>query len=179
MNTIKIAIFATVLTITTVSASAANPCISYATEANAAIAKALAADSVRTFNDIYFNSKGAFVLNSDYSGQNYDFILKSYTLPASLGKKMYYRFTDATYKGIRNGTGAIVCSMRGEFSDGFSVNTDVRNFDIDHQMVYSREEANGGMTFVPAGLARWVIVLAISKTVVNDPTYKAEMAKFQ
>lgn len=174
----KLAMFAALL-LTSASALAANPCIPYATEANAAIAKALAADAIRTFNDIYFNKKGAFMLQADYSGENYDFILKSYTLPAGLEKKMYYKFTDATYKGFRNGTGAVVCSMRGEFSDGFSVGTDVRNFDINREMVYSREEPRGGATFVPAGLARWVIMSAIGKTVVNDPVYKAEMAKFR
>ncbi|MYN30296.1 hypothetical protein [Duganella levis] len=176
----KLALFAAGLSILSASAlGATNPCIPYATEANAAIAKALAADAVRTYNDIYFNRKGAFILKSDYSGENYDFILKSYTLPAGLGKKMYYRFTDAIFKGTRNDTGAIVCSMRGEYSDGFSVRTDVRNFDINHEIVYSREEPRGGTTFVPAGVARWVIMWAITKTVVNDPGYKAEMAKFQ
>ncbi|MYM96489.1 hypothetical protein [Duganella vulcania] len=179
MNKTKLAVFAAGLSILSASALAANPCIPYATEANAAIAKALAADAVRTYNDIYFNRKGAFILKSDYSGENYDFILKSYTLPAGLGKKMYYRFTDAVFKGTRNDTGAIVCSMRGEYSDGFSVRTDVRNFDINHEIVYSREEPRGGATFVPAGVARWVIMWAITKTVVNDPGYKAEMAKIQ
>src|SRR5476649_1332301 len=120
MNKTKLALFAAGLSIFSASALAAtNPCIPYATEANTAIAKALAADAVRTYNDTYFNRKGAFILKSDYSGQDYDFILKSYTLPAGLGKKMYYRFTDAVFKGTRNGTGAIVCSMQGEFSDGF------------------------------------------------------------
>jgi len=52
LNKAKLAVFATGLSILSASAfAAANPCIPYATEANAAIAKALAADAVRTYND--------------------------------------------------------------------------------------------------------------------------------
>jgi len=52
MNKTKLALFAAGLSLLSTSALAAtNPCIPYATEANTAIAKALAADAVRTYND--------------------------------------------------------------------------------------------------------------------------------
>jgi hypothetical protein len=169
------------------SAFASQNCGDYTAGANKAIAKYIATVGTGTYKDLYFDRKGNFTLDKEEAQSvHIDFVIKSYKLPADAIKKVYYRFTDATTKGVRTGTGRLVCSFRGEYSDGITTGSDVRNFDVDAtsdtsnvSMIYSPNEPRGGTKFSAGAIAQWAINSAISKVIVTDPEYQAQMAKLR
>jgi hypothetical protein len=185
MKNTKLAILAVGLSLVSASVFASPNCNDYVAGANQAIAKYIATTGSSAYKDIGFNKKGNFTFDKSQSGM-VDFWMKSYTLPTAVVKKVYYRFTDAATMGTRTSTGRLVCRFRGEYSDSFVTGTDERNFDVDPfsktsnvSMTYSPGEPRGGWDFDAGAIAQWIISSAITKAVVNDPEYKAQMAKLR
>lgn len=185
MKKTKLALFAAGLSLASASVFATN-CSDFVAGPNKAAAKYIATVGTGAYKDLYFNRKGNFTMDkSEVTSSNVDFIIKSYTLPTDVSKKIVFRFVRAETMGTRTANRRLVCKFIYEFNDGFVTGSDFYILDVEPTSDYNNitayygpgEPASGGL-FDPRVPAQRYINSAIFKAIREFPEYKTQMEKF-
>lgn len=157
---------------------AAQDCSAYIPSINNQVASYLASAGPRAMKNVSLDEFGNMV---DPMWGRPIVKLDTYALPASISKKLAYRFTDAATKGVRTANGRTVCNFKYEANDGFKIEKGYINFDVEPfsttsevVMFVSPGEATSGVKFQPDGFAQQVINSAVRKSLASDPQYKGK-----